>query len=111
MWTEAEYDVYLRANQAQFNGISDVSRIYLRAASGEDGEPLHLGDRRPGGEPAAAQPLPASEGGCLTADVAPATLGSARLPRWLGRGSHLPAGMTVDYASESKDYRDNQGRW
>ncbi len=30
-----EYDVYLRANQRDFNGVSDLSRIYLKAANGE----------------------------------------------------------------------------
>ena len=105
-----EYDVYLRANQAQFNGISDVSRIYLRAASGEMVSLSTLATVTQVASPQRLNHYQRQKAIALTADVAPGhTLGEALdfLDGWAGE--HLPSGMTVDYAGESKDYRDNQG--
>ena len=105
-----EYDVYLRANQAQFNGISDVSRIYLRAASGEMVSLSTLATVTQVASPQRLNHYQRQKAIALTADVAPGhTLGEALdfLDGWAA--DHLPTGMTVDYAGESKDYRDNQG--
>ncbi len=105
-----EYDVYLRANQAQFNGISDVSRIYLRAASGEMVSLSTLATVTQVASPQRLNHYQRQKAIALTADVAPGhTLGEALdfLDGWAA--DHLPSGMTVDYAGESKDYRDNQG--
>ena len=105
-----EYDVYLRANQTQFNGISDVSRIYLKAANGEMVSLSTLATVTQVASPQRLNHYQRQKAIALTADVAPGhTLGEALdfLDGWAGE--HLPSGMTVDYAGESKDYRDNQG--
>ncbi|QXB54926.1 efflux RND transporter permease subunit [Aeromonas sp. FDAARGOS 1415] len=105
-----EYDVYLRANQTQFNGISDVSRIYLKAASGEMVSLSTLATVTQVASPQRLNHYQRQKAVALTADVAPGhTLGEALdfLDGWAV--DHLPTGMSVDYAGESKDYRDNQG--
>ncbi|MGU5726481.1 efflux RND transporter permease subunit [Aeromonas caviae] len=105
-----EYDVYLRANQTQFNGISDVSRIYLKAASGEMVSLSTLATVTQVASPQRLNHYQRQKAVTLTADVAPGhTLGEALdfLDGWAA--DHLPTGMSVDYAGESKDYRDNQG--
>ncbi|GKR05199.1 MULTISPECIES: efflux RND transporter permease subunit [Aeromonas] len=105
-----EYDVYLRANQTQFNGISDVSRIYLKAASGEMVSLSTLATVTQVASPQRLNHYQRQKAVALTADVAPGhTLGEALdfLDGWAA--DHLPTGMSVDYAGESKDYRDNQG--
>lgn len=105
-----EYDVYLRANQTQFNGISDVSRIYLKAASGEMVSLSTLATVTQVASPQRLNHYQRQKAVTLTADLAPDhTLGEALdfLDGWAA--DHLPIGMTVDYAGESKDYRDNQG--
>ncbi len=105
-----EYDVYLRANQTQFNGISDISRIYLKAASGEMVSLSTLATVTQVASPQRLNHYQRQKAVTLTADVAPGhTLGEALdfLDGWAV--DHLPTGMSVDYAGESKDYRDNQG--
>ncbi|WP_439824419.1 efflux RND transporter permease subunit [Aeromonas caviae] len=105
-----EYDVYLRANQTQFNGISDVSRIYLKAASGEMVSLSTLATVTQVASPQRLNHYQRQKAVTLTADLAPDhTLGEALdfLDGWAA--DHLPIGMSVDYAGESKDYRDNQG--
>ncbi|MDX7699254.1 efflux RND transporter permease subunit, partial [Aeromonas caviae] len=105
-----EYDVYLRANQTQFNGISDISRIYLKAASGEMVSLSTLATVTQVASPQRLNHYQRQKAVTLTADVAPGhTLGEALdfLDGWAA--DHLPTGMSVDYAGESKDYRDNQG--
>jgi HAE1 family hydrophobic/amphiphilic exporter-1 len=105
-----EYDVYLRANQTQFNGISDISRIYLKAASGEMVSLSTLATVTQVASPQRLNHYQRQKAVTLTADVAPGhTLGEVLdfLDGWAA--DHLPTGMSVDYAGESKDYRDNQG--
>lgn len=105
-----EYDVYLRANQTQFNGISDISRIYLKAASGEMVSLSTLATVTQVASPQRLNHYQRQKAVTLTADVASGhTLGEALdfLDGWAA--DHLPTGMSVDYAGESKDYRDNQG--
>ncbi|WP_270670269.1 efflux RND transporter permease subunit [Aeromonas sp. QDB04] len=105
-----EYDVYLRANQTQFNGISDISRIYLKAASGEMVSLSTLATVTQVASPQRLNHYQRQKAVTLTADVALGhTLGEVLdfLDGWAA--DHLPTGMSVDYAGESKDYRDNQG--
>ncbi|HGY5238362.1 MULTISPECIES: efflux RND transporter permease subunit [Aeromonas] len=105
-----EYDVYLRANQHDFNGVSDLSRIYLKAASGEMVSLSTLATVKQVASPQRLNHYQRQKAVTLTADLAPdRTLGEALdfLDGWAN--ANLPSGMTVDYAGESKDYRDNQG--
>lgn len=105
-----EYDVYLRANQRDFNGVSDLSRIYLKAASGEMVSLSTLATVTQVASPQRLNHYQRQKAVTLTADLAPdRTLGEALdfLDGWAS--ANLPSGMTVDYAGESKDYRDNQG--
>ncbi|RQM79742.1 efflux RND transporter permease subunit [Aeromonas dhakensis] len=105
-----EYDVYLRANQRDFNGVSDLSRIYLKAANGEMVTLSTLATVKQVASPQRLNHYQRQKAVTLTADLAPGhTLGEALdyLDGWAN--ANLPNGMTVDYAGESKDYRDNQG--
>ncbi|MGN4963617.1 efflux RND transporter permease subunit [Aeromonas dhakensis] len=105
-----EYDVYLRANQRDFNGVSDLSRIYLKAANGEMVTLSTLATVKLVASPQRLNHYQRQKAVTLTADLAPGhTLGEALdyLDGWAN--ANLPNGMTVDYAGESKDYRDNQG--
>jgi HAE1 family hydrophobic/amphiphilic exporter-1 len=105
-----EYDVYLRANQRDFNGVSDLSRIYLKAANGEMVTLSTLATVKQVASPQRLNHYQRQKAVTLTADLAPGhTLGEALdyLDGWAS--ANLPSGMTVDYAGESKDYRDNQG--
>ncbi|HHQ4567387.1 TPA: efflux RND transporter permease subunit [Aeromonas hydrophila] len=105
-----EYDVYLRANQRDFNGVSDLSRIYLKAANGEMVTLSTLATVTQVASPQRLNHYQRQKAVTLTADLAPdRTLGEALdfLDGWAS--ANLPSGMTVDYAGESKDYRDNQG--
>lgn len=105
-----EYDVYLRADQRDFNGPGDLSRIYLKASSGEM---VSLATLVKVDTVASAQRLnhyQRQKAITLTADpAADHSLGEALdfLDGWAK--ANLPLGMTVDYSGESKDYRDNQG--
>ena len=73
-----EYDVYLRANQTQFNGISDISRIYLKAASGEMVSLSTLATVTQVASPQRLNHYQRQKAVTLTADVAPGhTLGEA----------------------------------
>ncbi|MGY3927232.1 efflux RND transporter permease subunit [Aeromonas simiae] len=105
-----EYDVYLRGDQRDFNGSSDLSRIYLKAASGDMVSLSTLVTLEQVASPQRLNHYQRQKAVTLTADVAADhTLGEALdfLDRWAAE--HLPAGMTVDYNGESKEYRDNQG--
>ncbi|MDO2946905.1 efflux RND transporter permease subunit [Aeromonas simiae] len=105
-----EYDVYLRGDQRDFNGSSDLSRIYLKAASGDMVSLSTLVTLEQVASPQRLNHYQRQKAVTLTADVAAGhTLGEALdfLDRWAAE--HLPAGMTVDYNGESKEYRDNQG--
>ncbi|WP_287145771.1 efflux RND transporter permease subunit [Aeromonas sp.] len=105
-----EYDVYLRGNQTEFNGVSDLSLIYLKAASGEMVSLSTLATVKQVATANRLNHYQRQKAITLTADVHPDhTLGEALnfLDGWAD--ANLPSGMTVDYAGESKDYRDNQG--
>ncbi|MGL5947652.1 MAG: efflux RND transporter permease subunit [Aeromonas sp.] len=105
-----EYDVYLRADQAQFTGSQDLARIYVNTASGESVSLATLVRLTPVASANRLNHFQRQKAITLTADVHPdSTLGAALdvLDAWAD--SELPAGMSVDYAGESKDYRENQG--
>ena len=105
-----EYDVYLRADQTKLNGVSDLSRIYLKAASGDMVSLSTLASFKQVASPNRLNHYQRQKAVTLTADLAPGhTLGEALdfLDGWAN--DNLPVGMTVDYAGDSKDYRDNQG--
>jgi len=105
-----EYDVYLRGNQTEFNGISDLGRIYLKAANGEIVSLSTLATVKQVATANRLNHYQRQKAITLTADVHPDhTLGEALdfLDGWAN--TNLPTGMTVDYAGDSKDYRDNQG--
>lgn len=87
-----------------------MSRIYLKAASGEMVSLSTLATVTQVASPQRLNHYQRQKAVTLTADVAPGhTLGEALdfLDGWAA--DYLPTGMSVDYAGESKDYRDNQG--
>ena len=104
-----QYDVYLRADQQQFNQPSDLDRLALRTASG-DMVPLSAVDSVV--SEASAQRLghyQRQKSVTLSGYVAPGqTLGQALA--WLDQWSqaNLPADITADYAGESRDFRDSR---
>lgn len=105
-----EYDVYVRADQQRFINGNDLSHLYLRSAQGDMvslaslaqfeliASPQRLGhyQRQKSITLAAYLPVGQTQGTAL-----------AWMDEWARQ--HLPAGMTVDYAGESKDFRDSQG--
>ena len=87
-----------------------MSRIYLKAANGEMVTLSTLATVKQVASPQRLNHYQRQKAVTLTADLAPGhTLGEALdyLDGWAS--ANLPSGMTVDYAGESKDYRDNQG--
>ena len=105
-----EYDVYVRADQQQFNQAGDLNQLYLRAASGKM---VPLASLAQISLQASAQRLghyQRQKAITLSGFIAPDhTLGDAL--SWLDQWSraHLPAGISTDYAGESLEYRDSQG--
>lgn len=105
-----EYDVYVRADQQRFINGNDLSHLYLRSAQGDMvslaslarfeliASPQRLGHYQRQKSITLAAYLPAGQ-----------TQGTALawMDDWAKQ--HLPAEMTVDYAGESKDFRDSQG--
>ena len=105
-----EYDVYVRADQQKFINGNDLSHLYLRTSHGDM---VSLASLAHFEVVATAQRLGHYQrqksitlNGYLPAG---ATQGAALawMDSWAEQ--HLPAGITVDYAGESKDFRDSQG--
>ena len=105
-----EYDVYVRADQRQFNQAGDLNQLYLRTASGSMVPLASLAQIK---LQASAQRLghyQRQKAITLSAFAAPdRTLGEAL--SWLDNWAraNLPAGISTDYAGESLEYRDSQG--
>ncbi|MGL6259378.1 efflux RND transporter permease subunit [Vibrio sp. WXL210] len=107
--TGQEYDIYLRANEAQFNSASDLSKVYIRS---RHGELISLDTLVSSRDVASARGLfhyQRKKSISLKASLSPGVT--------LGEGLHFleeeakklfPPGYTYDYAGESKDYYDNQ---
>lgn len=105
-----EYDVYVRADPQRFISGNDLSHLYLRSAKGDmvtlstlaqveviaSAQRLGHYQRQKAITLSAYLPAGQTQGTAL-----------AWLDQWAA--DHLPAGITVDYAGESKDYRDSQG--
>ena len=107
-----EYDVYLRANQRDFSSVSDLSRIYLKAANGEMVTLSTLATVKQVASPQRLNHYQRQKAVTLTADLAPGhTLGEALdyLDGWAS--ANLPSGMTVDYAGESRTIATTRARW
>nr|WP_086938167.1 multidrug efflux RND transporter permease subunit [Thaumasiovibrio occultus] len=104
-----EYDVYLRGAEERFNNATDLSKIYLRT---NKGELITLDTVTKIEEVATAQRLNhfmKQKSITLSANLNEGvTLGEALNFLEDEAKTLLPADITVDYAGESKDFRDNQ---
>lgn len=104
-----EYDVYLRGDENSFNSSADLSQIYLRA---KNGQLVTLDTVAKVEEVASAQKLSHNQKQksiTLKANLSEGyTLGEAL--DFLDQQSIelLPKDITIDYAGESKDFRENQ---
>ncbi|MGR2766638.1 multidrug efflux RND transporter permease subunit [Photobacterium ganghwense] len=104
-----EYDVYLRGDENSFNNASDLSQIYLRARNGQLITLESVADVQ---EVASAQRLSHNQKQksiTLKANLVPGyTLGQAL--NYLDEQALeiLPSDIVIDYAGESKDFRENQ---
>lgn len=104
-----EYDVYVRADQQHFSSGNDLNRLYLRSAKGEM---VSLATLAQVEVVASAQRLghyQRQKAITLSAYLPTGQTQGAAL-NWLDSWakSNLPAGLSVDYAGESKEYRDSQ---
>ncbi|PMG03162.1 multidrug transporter AcrB [Vibrio breoganii] len=104
-----EYDVYLKANEAQFNSAADLSKVYLRS---KEGELISLDILVSVNDVASARGLfhyQRKKSITLKANLMDGvTLGGALNYLEQKASPLLPPGYTYDYAGESKDYYDNQ---
>lgn len=104
-----EYDVYLRGDENSFNNATDLSQIYVRSRSGEL---LTLESVASVEEVASAQKLSHNQKQksiTLKANLVPGyTLGEALEYLDSEALDRLPKDITIDYAGESKDFRENQ---
>ncbi len=104
-----EYDVYLRGDENSFNNATDLSQIYVRARSGQL---ITLESVAEVEEVASAQKLSHNQKQksiTLKANLMPGyTLGEALEFLDAKALEMLPSDIVIDYAGESKDFRENQ---
>ena len=104
-----EYDVYLRGDENSFNNASDLSQIYVRTRTGQL---ITLESLAEVEEVASAQRLSHNQKQksiTLKANLVPGyTLGQALDFLDEQALSMLPSDIVIDYAGESKDFRENQ---
>lgn len=104
-----EYDVYLRGDENSFNNASDLSQIYVRTRAGQL---ITLESLAEVEEVASAQRLSHNQKQksiTLKANLVPGyTLGQALDFLDEQALSMLPSDIVIDYAGESKDFRENQ---
>lgn len=104
-----EYDVYLKADENQFQSPSDLSKVYLRS---DNGALVSLDTLVEAQDVASARGLfhyQRKKSINLKANLSDnVSLGEAL--SFLNQASSeiLPSGYTVDYAGESKEFYDNQ---
>lgn len=105
-----EYDVYLRADQQHFNQLSDLGLLSLRTAQGDM---VSLAAIAQVEVEASAQRLShyQRQKSITLSAYLPDGVTQETALAWLDAWSstHLPAGITVDYAGESRDYLESQG--
>ncbi len=104
-----EYDVYLRGDENSFDSVSDLSQIYLRSDSGAL---VTLDSLTKIEEVASAQKLSHTnkqKSITLKANLGPGyTLGEALDFLDAQAIEKLPADISIDYAGESRDFKENQ---
>lgn len=104
-----EYDVYLKANESQFNSAADLSKVYIRS---NDGHLISLDTLVAVKDVASARGLfhyQRKKSINLKANLVDGvTLGEALEFLEEQVAPLLPPGYSYDYAGESKDYYDNQ---
>lgn len=104
-----EYDVYLRGDENSFNNATDLSQIYVRTNTGRL---ITLESVASVEEVASAQRLSHNrkqKSITLSANLMPGyTLGEALDFLDEQALDMLPSDIVIDYAGESKDYRENQ---
>ena len=104
-----EYDVYLRGDESRFGNAEDLSQIYVRA---QNGQLVTLDTVANVEEVASAQKLSHNQKQkaiTLKANLNEGyTLGDALTFLDNEALSLLPPDITIDYAGESKNFRDNQ---
>ncbi|WP_394168025.1 multidrug efflux RND transporter permease subunit [Photobacterium piscicola] len=104
-----EYDVYLRGDENSFNSSTDLSQIYLRA---KNGNLVTLDTVASIDEVASAQKLSHNQKQksiTLKASLSDGyTLGEALDFLDQQAIDNLPSDISIDYAGESQDFRDNQ---
>ncbi|WP_318458991.1 multidrug efflux RND transporter permease subunit [Photobacterium leiognathi] len=104
-----EYDVYLRGDENRFNSSADLSQIYLRA---KNGQLVTLDTVASIDEVASAQKLSHNQKQksiTLKANLSAGyTLGEALDFLDQQAIEKLPSDITINYAGESKDFRENQ---
>ncbi|PSW18838.1 AcrB/AcrD/AcrF family protein [Photobacterium sanctipauli] len=104
-----EYDVYLRGDENSFNNATDLSQIYVRTRTGELITLESVADVE---EVASAQRLSHNQKQksiTLKANLVPGyTLGQALDFLDEKAIEMLPSDIVIDYAGESKDFRENQ---
>ncbi|MGF1699165.1 multidrug efflux RND transporter permease subunit [Photobacterium makurazakiensis] len=104
-----EYDVYLRGDENSFNNATDLSQIYVRTRTGQL---ITLESVAEVEEVASAQRLSHNQKQksiTLKANLVPGyTLGEALDFLDEKAIEMLPSDIVIDYAGESKDFRENQ---
>lgn len=104
-----EYDVYLRGDENSFNNVNDLSKIYLRSASGQL---ITLDTLASIEETASATRLAHNnkhKSITIKANLeGETTLGDALEFLDVSAKILLPADITVSYSGESKDFKENQ---
>ncbi|GGB02093.1 efflux RND transporter permease subunit [Agarivorans gilvus] len=104
-----EYDVYLKADEQQFQSPSDLSKVYLRSDSGNL---VSLDSLVSAKQEASARGLfhyQRKKSISLKANLSDqVSLGEALSFLNQASAQMLPSGYTVDYAGESKEFYDNQ---
>ncbi|MCM2678494.1 efflux RND transporter permease subunit [Echinimonas agarilytica] len=104
-----EYDVYLRGDLNQFTDSSDLSAIYMTAPNGQRISIATLVEFEEVGS--AARLIRFQRSKSVTISGQPGkdhSLGEALALLEQKAAEILPAGITVDYTGESKDFKENQ---
>ncbi|GAA4880230.1 efflux RND transporter permease subunit [Ferrimonas pelagia] len=104
-----EYDVFLRGDLAKFNDASDLSSVYLTTLDGERVSLASLATFEEVGSAAALRRYQRTKAVTITGQIGEGhTMGEALIVLEETAREILPPGITIDYAGESKSYKDNQ---
>ncbi len=104
-----EYDVYLRGNEDSFNSVSDLSKIYLRTPKGDLITLDTVAKLEEVASPNKLSHFQTQKAITMKAVVSEGyTLGEALDFLEAQAKAILPADISIDFAGESKDYKENQ---